>query len=69
MKIPSKIRKLLKRRCDLALKLISVDLDVSKFVLENNISVEEDDYLSGSEMYSNPIDSMERIIKAIEEKE
>ena len=69
MKIPKYIDKLLDRRAKLALGLIDVDFVVSDWIEKNGIEVASEDYLTGVEMYSNPIDSADRIREAILRKE
>lgn len=68
MKIPKYVEYALKMRCNLACKLDNVCKIVDKFIDENDIEVDYEDYHGGVEIYVNPHESCERIKEAIENK-
>lgn len=69
MKIPNYINAALRRREKAALALMEADDIITKFIERHNIEVEEYDYCTGIEMYTNPTSSAARVREAIENKE
>ena len=65
MKIPKYIERALDRRANAALDLMAADRIISDFIEEYHIEVEEADYLTGYEIYANPISSAYRVREAI----
>lgn len=68
MEISKSIEYALKQRCKLAIRLIDYCAIIDKFIDENNIDCDSEDYHGGVEIYVNPIDSYERILEAIKNK-
>lgn len=69
MKIPKEIENALKRRVRAAIALLETDAIITDFIEKNEIKAEEYDYNTGIEMYANPLDSADRIRKAIRAKD
>lgn len=65
MRIPKEISAALKKRTKAANDLNEADRIVSDFILDNGIAVEEEDFLTGVEMYANPFASECRVREAI----
>lgn len=66
MKVPKYIRDALWRRCRAAEKLMINDSIVTDFINKYGIIVEDYDYCTGVEIYTNPHASMCRVVEAIE---
>lgn len=66
MDIPKSVRYALEQRCSHAFALMKYDTELCHWLESNGIKVEFEDIRGGSEMISNPLDSMKRIIEAIE---
>lgn len=69
MKIPKEIENALKERVRAAETLQRMDVIVTKFIVDNDIDVPSDDYLTGCEMYIDPQGSADRVRQAIRAKE
>ncbi len=68
MKVPKHIEAKLKRRAKLAADLMSVDVEVSNWLEQNEVFVGDADVRSGVEMYCNPYASADRVLQCIKEK-
>lgn len=68
MKIPKKVEAMLKRRIEYAYAAQKADYEVSKWLDEHEIEVEQYDTYGGVEIFGNPERSSERIREAIREK-
>lgn len=65
MRIPKEISAALKKRTKAAIDLNKADSIVSDFIMENDIKIDDADYLTGVEMYANPYTSECRVREAI----
>ena len=65
MWLPKRIEKLIDRRARLAADLMNVDYELSNWIDKNKIPVEEYDYRTGVELYTNPNASARRINEAV----
>lgn len=65
MKIPKYIDNYLDRRVKSAEQLMKYDWIITDWLDKYDIEVEDFDYCTGVEMYMNPVDSANRIRKAI----
>ena len=67
MKLTKKIERLIDRRTTLAMELNEVSSQVDDFITEHGMEneVEDFDWLTGCEIYGNPIASGERLKEAI----
>lgn len=65
MWLPKRIEKLIDRRARLAADLMNVDYELSNWIDKNKIPVEDFDYRTGVELYTNPYASARRIKEAV----
>lgn len=65
MWLPKRIEKLIDRRARLAADLMNVDYELSNWIDKNKIPVEDYDYRTGVELYTNPYASARRIKEAV----
>lgn len=65
MWLPKRIEKLIDRRAKLAADLMDADYELSEWIDKHEILVEECDYRTGCEIYTNPYASARRIKEAI----
>ena len=68
MKIPKYIEYALEMRCKLARRLDDYCRIIDDFIDKNNIEVEFEDYHGGVELYVNPEESYDKVVKAIRNK-
>lgn len=68
MKIPSKINDLLIRRTKYAEKLQNICSELDIWLVKNNINPDEACYLSGCEIYVNPVIAEDAVRRAILDK-
>ena len=70
MKIPKYIDDMLSKRATYAAKLMDVDYKLSQWLDKNGVSelLEDFDYRTGVEIYSNPYASADRVREAIRRK-
>lgn len=66
MKVPKSIEKLILRRAKLVNSLQIVNYELDEWLDKNGVDVKPCDYRGGVEIYENPYESIERVIKAIE---
>lgn len=69
MKIPKYIEDLIERRVRAAKDLQKYDRKLTDWLISHNIPVDDEDYLMGYEVYTNPKASAQRILTAILDKE
>ena len=65
MWLPKRIEKLIDRRAKLAADLMDVDYELSEWIDKHEINVEECDYRTGVEIYTNPYSCANRVKEAI----
>lgn len=70
MKIPKYIEDMISRRATYAAKLMDVDYELSQWLEKNGVAelLEDYDYRTGVEIYSNPYASADRVREAIRSK-
>lgn len=68
MKIPKYVEKFINRRANLASQFCEVDNKLSKWIENNNIELDSEDYYGGVESLMNPWDSARRVEQAIKDK-
>ena len=66
MEVPKNLRYALEHRCSYAYALMKYDTEVCRWLRANGITVDEKDINLGEEVIFNPLDSMKRILEAIE---
>ena len=69
-KMPKEFKDALRKRKELAIKLMCVSAEVDDYIKKYGLDeiIEDFDYLTGFEIYCNPRDSEARIKKAWERK-
>lgn len=65
MWLPKRIEKLIDRRARLAAELMNADYELSNWIDKHGIPVEDYDYRTGVELYTNPYASARRIKEAV----
>ena len=67
LKLTKKIERLIDRRAKLAMELNEVSSQVDDFIIKHGMEneVEDFDWLTGCEIYANPVSSGERIKEVI----
>lgn len=69
MKIPKYVVELIRKRMNYASKAMDASVNLQNWLDAHNIQIEEYDASGGSEMFCNPHQSANRVMKAIMDKE